>query len=87
MDQPTVGRPTQFFSCNSLSVYNSLSAAIHLHMIRPIVKDSSSTILEEKCIPFDIEFCKELPYNYTIYPNGFGHQNEFEAQTFLEPIK
>ena len=32
----TVGRPTQFFFYNSLSVYNSVSAAIHLHMIRPI---------------------------------------------------
>ena len=52
-----------------------------------LVKDSSSNILVEKCVPFDIEFCKELPYNYTIYPNGFGHRNQYEAQSFLEPIK
>ena len=34
--RPTVGRPAHIFSYNSLSVYNSLSAAIHLYMIRPI---------------------------------------------------
>ena len=34
---PRVGRPAQVFSYNSLSVYNSLSAAIHLYMIRAIV--------------------------------------------------
>ena len=32
--QPTDGRPAQILSYNSLSVYNSLSAAIHLYMIR-----------------------------------------------------
>ena len=35
--RPKVGRPTQIFSYNSLSVCNSLSAAIHLYMIWPLV--------------------------------------------------
>ena len=34
----TVGRPVEIFPYNSLSVYNSLSAAIHLYMIRPLEK-------------------------------------------------
>ena len=34
--RPTVGRPAQMFSYNLLSVYNSLLAAIHLYMIRPL---------------------------------------------------
>ena len=37
--QQTVGRPAQIFFNNSLSVYNSHSAAIHLYMIRPLVTD------------------------------------------------
>ena len=35
----TVGRPAQIFSYNSLSVYNSLSAEIHLYMIWSYVLD------------------------------------------------
>ena len=34
--RPTVGRPVQIVSYNSLSVYNSLLAAIYLYMILPI---------------------------------------------------
>ena len=38
-------------------------------------------------MPFDISFCDELPYNYTIYPNGFGHKAHIEARGVLESIK
>ena len=33
---PKVNRPAHIFSYNLFSVYNSLSAAIHLYMIRPL---------------------------------------------------
>ena len=35
--RPTVGRSAHISSYNSLSVYNSLSSAIHLYMIQPII--------------------------------------------------
>ena len=38
-------------------------------------KDDSFSDTTGKCMPFDVPFCKELPYNFTIYPNGFGHRN------------
>ena len=40
-----------------------------------------------KCMPFDVPFCKELPYNFTIYPNGFGHRNVEEALGVVTTIK
>ena len=39
---PTVGRPAQFI------FYNSLSAAIHLYMIRPIIPNIAHTHKDQK---------------------------------------
>ena len=45
---PTFGRPAQMFSHNSLSVSNSLSAAIHLYTIQPYVCNMYLTIFFRK---------------------------------------
>ena len=50
-------------------------------------KDDSFSHTTGKCMPFDVPFCKELPYNFTIYPNGFGHRNVEEALEVVSSLK
>ena len=50
-------------------------------------KEDSYSHTTGKCMPFDVPFCKELPYNFTIYPNGFGHRNVEEALGVVSSIK
>ena len=50
------------------------------------VKHSYSNI-RGQCIPFAVDFCKELPYNYTIFPNGLGHVSLEETNYVLESFK
>ena len=38
-------------------------------------------------MPFKVDFCKELPYNFTIFPNGLGHASPKEADYVLDPFK
>ena len=40
-----------------------------------------------QCTPFEVDFCKELPYNYTIFPNGLGHVSLEETNYVLESFK
>ena len=40
-----------------------------------------------QCHPFHIEYCKHLPYNFTTFPNGMGHQHHEEAKMDLERFK
>lgn len=50
------------------------------------VKHSYSNI-KGQCIPFVVDYCKELPYNYTIFPNGLGHVSLEETNYVLESFK
>lgn len=50
------------------------------------VKDQN-LVTSSKCIPLQVEFCKELPYNYTILPNGLGHFDLPEIQADLPLYK
>ena len=40
-----------------------------------------------QCSLFTIDMCKELPYNYTIFPNGLGHRHAGEAKFVLPSFK
>ena len=52
LGRPPVGRPVQILFYNSLSVYNSISAAIHLYVIHPLKVCLSQpiSIIEEQNI-------------------------------------
>ena len=56
--------PTQILSYNSLSVYNSLSAAIHLYMIWLI--DLKNVLIAKgwDCAPMDMEYFKGSRFFY-----------------------
>jgi hypothetical protein len=38
-------------------------------------------------IQFQIDFCKQLPYNFTTFPNAMGHRNVEEAKNDVERFK
>ena len=40
-----------------------------------------------QCLPFQIEFCRQLPYNFTTFPNAMGHRNVIEANRDIERFK
>ena len=55
------------------------------------VKYSTSSehpdINKRQCHPFHIEYCNQLPYNFTTFPNAMGHQNYNDAKYDLERFK
>ncbi|CAI5439464.1 unnamed protein product [Caenorhabditis angaria] len=55
------------------------------------VSQVSCTIFDQtgkgKCIPIDIELCKDLPYNYTYSQNPILHNDEHSLQTHTEHFK
>lgn len=42
---------------------------------------------KRQCTPFQIEFCLQLPYNFTTFPNAMGHTNVEEAKYDIEKFK
>lgn len=42
---------------------------------------------DRQCMPFQIEFCRQLPYNFTTFPNAMGHRNVIEANRDIERFK
>ncbi|CAB3407087.1 unnamed protein product [Caenorhabditis bovis] len=52
---------------------------------------ATSSIFEQtgkgKCVPIDIELCKDLPYNYTYFPNTILHNDQHTLQTHTEHFK
>ena len=42
---------------------------------------------KRQCHPFHIEYCNQLPYNFTTFPNAMGHENYNEAKYDLERFK
>jgi hypothetical protein len=55
---------------------------------------SSSTLANEvdsagppRCQPFQVEFCKQLPYNFTAFPNAMGHKDVDEAADDIRGFK
>ena len=49
--------------------------------------DSNNKIPKRQCHPFHIEYCKQLPYNFTTFPNAMGHHNHIEAKNDIERFK
>ena len=46
-----------------------------------------ATSSSRKCEPFQIDFCLQLPYNHTTFPNGLSHRSAAEAAQDLEHFK
>ncbi|TRY68657.1 hypothetical protein TCAL_02473 [Tigriopus californicus] len=42
---------------------------------------------KRQCAPFQIEFCLQLPYNFTTFPNAMGHTKVEEAKYDIEKFK
>ena len=42
---------------------------------------------QRKCVPFQVDFCRQLPYNFTSYPNAMGHRDVIEAKHDIERFK
>lgn len=49
------------------------------------ISSDASTI--KSCSLFEIEFCAQLPYNFTAFPNGMGHNNVGESFADIEKFK
>ena len=43
--------------------------------------------LKHQCHPFHIEYCRQLPYNFTSFPNAMGHLSLEDAKVDLERFK
>ena len=54
---------------------------------RPVVTAETSSEPSRTCQPFQVDFCRQLPYNYTTYPNAMGHASLEEAKHDIERFK
>ncbi|EGT51041.1 hypothetical protein CAEBREN_30057 [Caenorhabditis brenneri] len=52
---------------------NSLGILLFIPLATSSIFDQAG---KGKCIPIDIELCKDLPYNYTYYPNTILHNDQ-----------
>jgi len=41
----------------------------------------------KSCRPFEIDFCRQLPYNFTAFPNAMGHRDVGEAKDDIRRFK
>ena len=41
----------------------------------------------DQCLPLQIPYCQNLPYNHTIIPNGFGHTSSSEMEPLLDHFR
>lgn len=37
-----------------------------------------------QCVPFQVDYCRKLPYNFTSFPNAMGHMDVHEAKYDIE---
>ncbi|EGT38519.1 CBN-LIN-17 protein [Caenorhabditis brenneri] len=63
---------------------NSLGILLFIPLATSSIFDQAG---KGKCIPIDIELCKDLPYNYTYYPNTILHNDQHTLQTHTEHFK
>ncbi len=40
-----------------------------------------------QCVPFQVDYCRKLPYNFTSFPNAMGHRDIGEAKHDIERFK
>ena len=64
-----------------MKLYLTLVSALVLMSPRSSSAVGRSKDLEslEKCEPINIEMCKSLPYDQTLFPNHLGQKNQEEA--------
>ncbi len=48
---------------------------------------TTSSSSKRQCVPFHIDFCSQLPYNFTTFPNGMGHENVLDAKYAIERFR
>ena len=48
---------------------------------------SDSKEEKRQCTPFQIDYCKQLPYNFTTFPNGMRHQNTDDAKYDIDRFR
>ena len=42
---------------------------------------------KRQCVPFQVDFCSYLPYNFTTFPNAMGHKNMDDAKHDVRRFK
>ena len=40
-----------------------------------------------QCMPFQMDYCRKLPYNFTSFPNAMSHADVHEAKHDIELFK
>ena len=40
-----------------------------------------------QCMPFQVDYCRKLPYNFTSFPNAMSHADVHEAKHDIEMFK
>ena len=53
----------------------------------PKSDSSAPSVPKRQCSAFQIDFCRQLPYNLTTFPNAMGHRSIDEAKNDIERFK
>jgi hypothetical protein len=49
--------------------------------------NGDSNEIKRQCMPFQVDFCRQLPYNFTTFPNGMRHNNIEDAKYDIDRFR
>ena len=49
--------------------------------------EGDSNEMKRQCLPFQIDYCRQLPYNFTTFPNGMRHENTEDAKYDIDRFR
>ena len=50
-------------------------------------REDSSSESRRQCIPFQVDYCRQLPYNFTTFPNGMRHTSTEDAKYDIDRFR
>ena len=49
--------------------------------------NDDSNEMKRQCMPFQVDYCRQLPYNFTTFPNGMRHKNTEDAKYDIDRFR
>ena len=50
-------------------------------------REDGSSESRRQCIPFQVDYCRQLPYNFTTFPNGMRHTSTEDAKYDIDRFR
>ena len=85
--------PTSVYQSPGLVFGDSAERTSPTSKVEGSVNPSSDSIEDDsneakrQCMPFQIDYCRQLPYNFTTFPNGMRHTSTDDAKYDIDRFR